>query len=233
MKLGIMQPYFLPYIGYWQLMNLVDEFVVYDNIQYTKKGWINRNRILLNNEDKIITLPLKKDSDYLDIKDRYLSDQKQVKLIKIRNQIKEAYKRAPYYSEVFPIIENILFFEDTNLFNYLFNSIKLIKDYLGIETQLIVSSSIDMDHGLKGKERVIEICKKLKSNHYINPIGGTKLYDKKEFEKEGIKLNFIKTGDIKYKQFDNGFIPNLSIIDVMMFNSKEEIKELLENYILL
>ena len=74
MKLAIMQPYFFPYIGYFQLIKSVDEFVIYDNIQYTKKGWINRNRILVNGTDYLISLPLKKDSDYLNVVDRQLAE---------------------------------------------------------------------------------------------------------------------------------------------------------------
>ncbi len=74
MKLAIMQPYFFPYIGYFQLINTVDEFVVYDNIEFTKKGWINRNRILVNGKDEYITLPIKKDSDFLHVKDRFLAE---------------------------------------------------------------------------------------------------------------------------------------------------------------
>jgi hypothetical protein len=233
MKLAIMQPYFLPYIGYWQLINAVDKFVIYDNIQYTKSGWIRRNRILLNGKDFMISLPVKKDSDFLDIKDRYLSDNFLNEKNKIKNQITAAYRKAPYFKLVMPIIERILDNEEKNLFLYLYNSILLVKEYLNINTELIISSSINMNHTLKSQDRVLEICKQLKADHYINPIGGTKLYDKEEFKKHGIKLSFLKTDDIIYKQFDNEFIPNLSIIDVMMFNSREEIKNMLEKFTLI
>ena len=233
MRLAIMQPYFLPYIGYWQLMNAVDKFVIYDNIQYTKSGWIRRNRILLNGKDLLISLPIKKDSDFLDIKDRYLSENYLKEKNKIKNQIKAAYQKAPYYKLVMPIIERIIDNEEKNLFLYLYNSIILVKEYLNINTQLIISSSINMNHNLKSQGRVIEICRQLKADHYINPIGGTNLYDKKEFEKHGIKLSFLKTEDIIYKQFDNEFIPNLSIIDVMMFNSKDEINKMLDKFTLI
>ena len=233
MKLAIMQPYFLPYIGYWQLINAVDKFVIYDNIQYTKSGWIRRNRILLNGKDFMISLPVKKDSDFLDIKDRYLSDNFLNEKNKIKNQITAAYRKAPYFKLVMPIIERILDNEEKNLFLYLYNSILLVKEYLNINTELIISSSINMNHTLKSQDRVLEICKQLKADHYINPIGGTKLYDKEEFKKHGIKLSFLKTDDIIYKQFDNEFIPNLSIIDVMMFNSRETINEFLNKYSLI
>jgi len=138
MKLAIMQPYFLPYIGYWQLINAVDKFVIYDNIQYTKSGWIRRNRILLNGKDFMISLPVKKDSDFLDIKDRYLSDNFLNEKNKIKNQITAAYRKAPYFKLVMPIIERILDNEEKNLFLYLYNSILLVKEYLNINTELII-----------------------------------------------------------------------------------------------
>ena len=129
MNIAIMQPYLFPYIGYFQLMNAVDEFIVYDNIQFTKKGWINRNRILVNGSDAYITLPLKKDSDYLDIKDRYLSDDWKAESKKMINRITESYRKAPFFESVFPLIEKSLLFEDKQLFNFIFNSLNLTKDF--------------------------------------------------------------------------------------------------------
>ena len=84
MKVAIMQPYFLPYIGYLQLLNSVDKFILYDDIEYTKKGWINRNRIV---DGEIITLPLKKDSDYLNVVERRLSDDWRKQKTKLLNKI--------------------------------------------------------------------------------------------------------------------------------------------------
>ncbi len=227
MKVGIMQPYFFPYIGYFQMMNSVDEFVVYDNIQFTKKGWINRNRFLINNTDTMISVNIKKDSDYLNIIERVISDVWIVERKKILSKIKESYKKAPHFNDVFPLLEDCLMKEETNLFYFLLYSLNQVKDYLGIETKIITSSTIDIDHNLKSEKKVIAICKKQNSNYYINPIGGTGLYDKTDFKNNGVDLNFIKTSTIEYNQFKNEFIPYLSIIDVMMFNSKEKINEYL------
>lgn len=227
MKLAIMQPYLFPYIGYFQLMNAADEFVVYDNIQYSKKGWINRNIILVNGKEDYITFPLKKDSDYLDIKHRVLAENADQK--KILNRIRESYKKAPYFNEAFPIIESAVLFRENNLFKYIFNSLLVLKEYLAIKTPLIISSDIAIDHLLKGENKVIAICKAKKATDYINPIGGVELYKKENFSRQGINLQFIKTGDINYLQFENKFIPSLSIIDVMMFNSKSEINDFLTN----
>lgn len=229
MKIAIMQPYFFPYIGYFQLMNAVDEFVIYDNIEFTKKGWINRNRILVDGKDTYITLPLKKDSDYLNVKERYLAEIWPTERKKMLNRIIESYRKSPHFNTVYPIIEKCFLFEEKNLFQFILNSIDAINGYLGISTSLIISSSIPIDHQLRAENKVLGICKSQNADFYINPIGGTELYNKDDFKKEGINLFFLKTGDIKYKQFHNDFVPFLSIIDVMMFNSKEEINKHLES----
>jgi hypothetical protein len=232
-KIAIMQPYFFPYIGYFQLINAVDEFVVYDNIEFTKKGWINRNRILVNGKDLYITIPIKKDSDYLDIRERSLSEIWGNEKKAMLNRIMGIYKKAPLFECVFPIIKKCIIFNEYNLFNFIFNSLNLIINYLEIQTPLLVSSSILIDHDLKAENKVIAICKARKANFYLNPIGGVKLYDRDRFKEEGINLKFLKTNDFSYKQFNNDFVPFLSIIDVMMFNSKEKIKEYLDSFFIL
>ena len=229
-KIAIMQPYFFPYIGYFQLINSVDEFVIYDNIQYTKKGWINRNRILCNESDKLITLPLKKDSDFKDVFERKLSDTWIDDRNKILNLIKTSYRKAPFFNDVFEIVQKCLLYDNQNLFNFIFNSIKIINEYLEIKTKMILSSSVNIDHSLKSKHKVIAICKEMNATTYINAIGGVDLYDKDEFLENKIFLNFIKSNSLNYKQFDNEFIPWLSIIDVMMFNSKNRVMELINSY---
>lgn len=234
MKLAIMQPYFLPYIGYFQLMNSVDNFVVYDDIEFTKKGWINRNRILVNGKDQLFTLPIKKDSDYLGVCERRLSNNYKIEAKKILNKIEIYYKKAPHFKEVYPIITDCFLYKEENLFNFIYYSIEKIKTSLGIKTKLLISSKIGLKERLKGEARVISICKHLGASHYINAIGGLELYDKEIFLKEDLKLNFIKSSDvIRYKQFDNIFVPWLSIIDVMMFNTKEEISKMLDLYTLI
>lgn len=227
MKLGIMQPYFFPYIGYFQLMNAVDEFVVYDNIKYTKTGWINRNRILANGKESFITVPLNKGSDYLMVKDRCLAHSWPSDRIKIMNRINESYRKAPRFDYVYPLIHKCLHYNDYNLFDFILYSLKQIKEYLLIPTPLIISSTISIEEDLKGRDKVIAICKEKRANEYYNPIGGIELYMKSDFKKEGIDLYFLKATDCKYKQFDNEYVPWLSIIDVMMFNSQDEIKNLL------
>jgi WbqC-like protein family len=227
MRIAIMQPYFMPYIGYFQLMNAADEFVIYDNIEFTKKGWINRNRILVNGQDSYITLPLKKDSDYLDVCQRYLADIWPEERRKMLNRVAESYRKAPFFKMAYPVLEKCFLFKDNNLFIFIFNSIRVINEYLGITVPLVVASTIPIDHKLKATEKVIEICKSRNADIYINPIGGVDLYSREDFKSEGIDLYFLKTDDISYEQFNNDFVPWLSIIDVIMFNSKERITEIL------
>ena len=224
-----MQPYIFPYIGYYQLMNAVDEFVVYDNIEFTKKGWINRNRVLVNGKDEYITLTLKKDSDHLHIKDRFLADTWETDRKKIINRITESYRKAPHFAAAFEVIQRCILYQDKNLFNFLLHSFHQVNEYLDINTKLVTSSSIEINHSLKSEEKVIAICKAQDATTYINPIGGVGLYNKNNFSNDGIELQFLQAKNVTYTQYKNEFVSWLSIIDVMMFNSKEGIQNILNN----
>lgn len=221
-KIAIMQPYFLPYIGYFQLINGVDQFVVYDNIQYTKKGWVTRNRFLQNGKDALFSLPIKASSDFREIRDRWIAiDFSRDKFL---NRMREAYRCAPMFELVFPLLERIVRQDEGNLFNYLFNSIKDVCRYLAIDTEIVVSSDLQIDHSLPGKDRVLAICQHLDADVYVNPIGGQALYVKAEFAARGIGLQFLKSTNRPYRQFSNEFVPWLSILDVMMFNPLPEMR---------
>jgi hypothetical protein len=223
MRLGIMQPYFLPYIGYYQLIAAVDIFVVYDNIKYTKKGWINRNRMLLNGSDVMFSLPLKKDSDTKYVLDREISPDFDRK--KLLNQFRGAYGRSPYFAQTFPLLERIIHCQDNNLFGYLHHALIESCRHLSIDTEICISSSIDIDHELKAQERVLALCRALGANTYINTIGGTELYDEGAFFQLGIELQFIKAKPFEYTQFSSPFMPWLSIVDVLMFNSVNIVRD--------
>ena len=144
-----------------------------------------------------------------------------------------AYHKAPYFYVVYPIIEKILKYDSENLSDYIINSIKVIAEYLSITSEIIVSSTMKKNNELKGEDKVIEICKLLNATEYYNAIGGIDLYSFENFRKNKIKLIFLKTNDIIYKQFNDNFIKNLSIIDVMMFNSRENLIKLLNDYSLI
>lgn len=222
MKLAIMQPYFLPYIGYFQLIAAVDLFIVYDNIKYTKKGWINRNRMLKDGKDVMFSLPLKSDSDFLDVRERELAaDFNRAKLL---NQFKEAYRRAPFFEQTFPLLEQIVKCEERNLFRFLRHSIATICAHLGIGTEIRDSSEFAIDHALKSQEKVLALCTAAGATTYINAIGGVELYSNEFFRAEGIDLKFIRSKPFAYAQFNNAFVPSLSIIDVLMFNPIDTIQ---------
>jgi hypothetical protein len=229
-KVGVMQPYFLPYLGYFQLLNYVDVFVIYDNIQYTKKGWINRNNILQNASAKKISIPIKKDSDYLNVNDRKLVENSDKEKNKALNQIASSYRKAPYFEELFIIVERILKSDERNLFYFVKNSIEEVVKYMEIDTQIVISSEVESNSSLDGQERVIGLCKDVEGSLYINPQGGMELYDRNAFMKTQLELSFLFMKNIKYQQFKHEFVSNLSIIDVLMFNGVEKTKELLQQF---
>lgn len=221
-----MQPYLFPYLGYFQLINAVDTFVVYDDVTYIKQGWINRNYILANGKKQLITLALEGASSYKRIN--------QVRVGKNRNKllktVRQVYSKAPCFADVFPLLEQCLMNEEDNLAQYVNSSLRRIADYLGIETRFVLSSSLEKNNDLKGQNKVLEICSILGATQYINAIGGQELYSTRTFREHTIDLYFIKTDAITYRQFENDFIPNLSIIDVLMFNPKGKVIRLLNNY---
>ena len=228
MKIAVMQPYFFPYIGYWQLINSVDIFIIYDDVNFIKRGYINRNNILINNVKHLFTLALIKSSQNKKINEILIGKNNK----KILRTIEQSYLKAPFFHDIFPIIEDIFSNKEKDLSKFLGNSLQIFSKYLDINTKFEYSSMIMNDKSLQAQDRLIEISKILNATDYINAIGGEQLYDKNAFSDAGINLSFIQTELINYKQFNNKFIPNLSIIDVMMFNSKEDIKEMLKKYTL-
>ena len=229
MKVAIMQPYFMPYIGYFQLIKAVDTFVVYDDVNYIKKGWINRNNILVNDESFLFTIPLKEASQNKNINQIYIEELPNWK-VNFLKTIKLSYKNAPYFQDVFSLIQEIVNQEEHNLAKNIKYSLDKICKYLSIPTKILFSSEIDKNNDLKGQDKIIEICNKLEATKYINTIGGKDLYNKEAFLNNTIELNFISTNPIIYSQFKNDFIPWLSIIDVMMFNSVDKINDFLNQY---
>lgn len=226
MKLAIMQPYFLPYIGYWQMIKAVDTYVIYDDVNFIKGGWINRNKMLVGGKEFLFNLLLKGASPNKLINEVEV-DSNQTKLIKT---IQCAYTKAPYYSVVMPLMEKVLTSNETNLAKFIGQSIIDIAKYLNLPTTFVYSSEIDKNCSLKAQEKVIHICEVLGARYYYNAIGGQELYNKEDFKNQGIELKFLKTNPVQYDQFKNEFVPWLSILDVMMFNSPEKINAMLDNY---
>ena len=232
MRVAIMQPYFFPYIGYFQLIAASNVFVLHDDVQYITGGWVNRNRILLNGEDRMITFPVQKAGYALLINARsYVSTNQGLR--HIINQVKQAYAKAPCYRQVLPMVEELLMFEDRNVARFNENLIRRICDFIGIRTRITTSSALDKDDSLSGQDRVLDICKRVGATDYTNPIGGTKLYHQEAFQLRGITLRFLAAQEERYNQLGDKWVPFLSIIDVLMFNSVEEVQHLLTKYRLL
>ena len=227
MILAANQPYFLPYISYWQLIYAADVFYIGDNYNYIKRGWINRNRILFKAAPEYFGIEVSKACSF-----SLCTELQIVEIDKKRkmNKLYEAYHKAPYYTIGAEIMEEILSSQEKVLSEFLISSIKTICTYLDIDTPIHRISELKGNDRFKREERIYDICKRVGADTYINAIGGRELYDVNEFEKRGIKLQFISTDDITYKQFGDTFVEKLSILDVIMFNSKEEIKQMLSKY---
>lgn len=227
MRLAILQPYFFPYTGYFQLVKAVGKFIFYDDVNYINRGWINRNRILINGEAHYITVHQKDASQNKLINEIEILDNRE----KIKKTILNAYKKAPYFNEAWHVLEKILEFDTNSISRLAAYSIEQVCNYLGIETNFEFSSEkYTHTSALKSANRLIAICKINNVSDYINPIGGMNLYHKEDFKTEGINLFFLKSKSIVYNQFNNPFVENLSIIDIMMFNSKDDITLILNNY---
>jgi hypothetical protein len=234
MKLAIMQPYLFPYLGYFQLIAAVDRFVVYDDVSFIKQGWINRNKILVKGKEFLFAVPIKHISSFVFIKDTIMDRELYSKWRgKFLKSLTLSYSHAPYYQKACTIVEEVLWSESEYIMQLARNSLKIILSYLEIRTSFVDSSTIYHNSHLTGQERIIDICKKEGATEYVNLKGGMKLYSKCDFQKKSIILSFITSLYSEYKQFENKFVPSLSIIDILMFNSLDRIHELLENYELL
>ena len=226
MKLAIMQPYLFPYLGYFQLIRAADSFVVYDDVNYIKGGWINRNFILAQGHKQLITLPLQGASPNLLINEVMVGNRRD----KLIETIRHSYGRAPQFAAVFPLVEDILKQQERNLARFLDYQLRQLCGYLDVHPKWHISSALKKNNELRGQEKVLAICEELGATHYINVPGGKSLYDREAFASRGMQLSFIQPKVASYRQFGNEFVPNLSIIDVMMFNEKEQCAKLLQEY---
>lgn len=230
MKLGIMQPYLFPWIGYFQLINFVDLFVLYDDVQYMKSGWVNRNRILSGDGPKHFTLSVTRQSHTLLINERRFAPSFERDKQRILAQIEAAYRDAPCFDETMDFLQACFACDDHSVSSFVAHTISMCCEHLGVDTPTVCSSEMDARSDLHAQDRVIEICKVTGATHYINSIGGTDLYRAEDFLQNGIRLNFMKTRKVSYEQFTSDHVERLSIIDVMMFNDLDHISSLLREF---
>ena len=214
---AIMQPYLLPYIGYFQLIAAADVFVVYDDVQYMRGGWINRNRILLNGAPHWLTLPVVHSGEVrTQIRDtRYQLSQGALR--KLSGQLDAAYRKAPRAAAVKPLLDAILATPEPNVALFNEAAIRAVCDALRIGTKIVRASEIGRDAALTGQDAVIDICRRLGADHYLNAAGGVDLYQADAFAEQGLRLSFIASHAPPYRQFAAPFVANLSIADVLMF----------------
>lgn len=233
MTIAIMQPYFLPYIGYLQLMDAVDTFILYDDVAFINRGWINRNRLLINGQEHLFTVPLRDASQNKRINDVHLADDPKWRS-KLLKTIEQGYRKAPNYATVMPLTEKIVNFATDSIADLCGNSLVELNQFLGIDTRLVPSSTVYTNSELKAQERIIDICRQENATRYINPIGGQELYNKAAFAEQGMTLNFMQSNATPYpQQKQPDFMPWLSVLDVLMNNDVAETRAMLEEYELL
>lgn len=230
MRVAVMQPYLFPYIGYFQLIQDVDKFVVYDDVQYIKGGWINRNKILVNQKEYMFSFSVQEAEMKAKINERFLTFKFMYEKDKFIKTITQNYKKAPFFEDTYNLVLDIFSFQERNISDFIYQSILKINDFLEINTEILRSSNLPKSSFLNKEEKLIDIVKSLNGDVYVNSIGGLELYSKENFKKKGIDLFFLNSKPLLYSQFREPFTPNLSIIDVLMFNSREESKNMLNNY---
>lgn len=234
MTLGIMQPYFMPYLGYLALIKQVDHFILIDTVQFIRHGWIERNQILnLNGESMYIKVPLKKYHQKTRIKDIKINNSYKWQ-DKILAQLVHYKKHAPYYYDVTFFLKQIFNYQATSITDFNFIVLKEILRYLYLDTPITIWSKmqIDIQEVNAPDEWALNICKAMNADRYINPIGGKSFFNLNKYSESNIELKFLEYIPEPYEQFNNDFVPFLSIIDVMMFNDKDRIRIMLDNIIL-
>ena len=245
-----MQPYLFPYIGYFQLINAVDKIILYDNLNFIKEAWVNRNRILVKNVGPMwISVPLVQKSSNAKISDICI-DSNQNWQDKMKKSLELNYRKAPMFETIFPMVSNIIDNKTQKLSEFNAYSIQKISDYIGLKACITQNSDdyLFIEEGLNKLElenhykkidnldidkknlRIFEICNYEKADVFINPIGGKKMYSKELFLKNDIELRFVSTDFIRYNQFGAEYFPSLSIIDIMMFNRVGDIEKILNAY---
>jgi len=250
MKLGVMQPYFFPYLGYFHVIVAVDEFVIIDQYEYSHKSWMSRNRILGNTKKGWVYIRprLEKPSgrDYL-IEEVNISKDSlwRKKLIKTLGQ---TYSKAPYFDEMYAFFKDLINFKPDTLSEFSFHAIFNIAQLLQIKTKISLNTpefkilENELDDYLqsyqaknpninKKQARVLEQCRRKNATHYVNTVAGNHLFSKEMMREFGVHLHFVSSRNIVYPQIvNNDFIPNLSIIDVLMHNGVEGTRKLLSKY---
>ncbi|MEX0928903.1 MAG: WbqC family protein [Balneolales bacterium] len=224
-----MQPYIFPYLGYFQLICAVDKFVLLDDVHYINRGWINRNRLFVNERIFYFTIPLDKASQ-----NRLIRDIKVAIGFKWKEKLLKtlacSYRRAPFYKEISSLVKEVLDEDQRYISRVVLVSLRKILKYLDIHTNIVAGSAIYANQHLKAQDKILDICRQENAGQYVNPAGGIELYNSDVFQIHGIELHGLKPNLPEYKHPSGRFIPGLSIIDVLMYNDPETTREMLGKY---
>jgi hypothetical protein len=226
MNVAIMQPYFFPWIGYFQLIYQSDVFVLYDDANFIKQGYINRNSILVDGQAQRFTLPVPAASSFKRIGELTFS----LQVEKIARTLEQSYRKAPFFPDVMPLVESALWNEDRDITACCHVAINGISRYLELEQNIVRSSSLTYDRNENAENKVIGICKALDGDRYVNSTGGRHLYNAKTFAENGIRLQFLQAKNTAYSQGAHDFVPCLSMIDVLMHCEPEQVRQALKNF---
>lgn len=226
MIVAVMQPYLFPYIGYFQLIAACDLFVLYDDVQYIRGGWINRNRILLGGAPHWLTLPVERAPLATQINDmRYRRTPQEWR--RLDALLAQAYRKAPQWPHADALFRDAMACPETSVGGFNDNALRLVCAALGLERRIVRASELERDRSLAGQAAVIDICRRLGATRYLNAIGGVELYQPEPFAAAGIELAFVRPEPPAYQQFGEAFTPNLSILDVLMFCTPAEVSGML------
>jgi hypothetical protein len=234
MKLGLMQPYFFPYLGYFQLMKCVDRFIFFDTPQYERRGWMNRNRIVSINEGfSYITVPVIKAPQKTPL-NKILIDETQDWRRRMISQMAVYKKLAPYYKETLSFFSQIINTRFSSIAELNIASAVGVFDYLGLPLDYVVLSALNLNFEEINApdDWALNITKALGYDEYINAPGGKAIYSSAKYADNNIRLRFINPSLAPYVQLPGRFESGMSIIDVMMFNPPERIREMLDDYTL-
>lgn len=230
-RIAIMQPYLFPYIGYFQLVKSVNRFVFYDDVSFMKQGWIARNRLLIQNKAVTFSVPVKDQSSFKSIRETQVEPSMFPRWrSKFLKTLVMSYGKSPNFKEAFPIVESVLHMPCESIGDLARKSVLKVFEYLDLKLDIVNSSRVYENEELCGQDRVLNICEREGAREYINAPGGRELYQAEAFRRHGIALRFLEPKHVPYKQFGQAFVPALSIIDVLMFNSKTAVHGMLEEY---
>lgn len=224
-----MQPYLFPYLGYFQLFDAADVFVVFDDVQYINRGWINRNRILCNGKPLRFTLPVEKDSSTKAINERHFADSFTYTSGKLLGRLNSCYSKAPYRDELLNVTQGILGIRERNVADFLTASLRQLVRHMKVDVELRRSSELGKSNR-SGSLRIQEIVKAVNGDRYVNPTGGKGLYDHQDFENDGVELRFLQPQIRPYHQGPEVFVPDLSILDPLAFLGLDGVRRKLNEY---